>query len=87
MIDIDAIKDDKPRKGPYRLGKSEKCEAQKRYKWEQRQRRFLVWQYTRARGPLSLNDDERRYIEGIVKGLKLPLEFVFPSMMQHDGQG
>ncbi len=33
MIDLTTIKDHKPRKGPERLGKSEKDEATRRYVW------------------------------------------------------
>lgn len=42
MIDLEKIKalpEDKPRKGPHRMGKSEKCEARRRYKVGLRNRR------------------------------------------------
>jgi len=41
MIDLTAIKGEKPRKGPHRMGKSEKCEARTLYK--RRQRRDRYW--------------------------------------------
>lgn len=41
MTDISNIKDEKPLKGPARMSKSEKCEAQALYK--RRQRRNRSW--------------------------------------------
>lgn len=70
MIDIDAIKDEKPRKGPHRMSKSVKCEAQYRYKADLRKRRLSEH--------LRLVEEARRFREAIIRGLGVPPEFIDP---------
>ena len=73
MIDIEKVKeipDDKPRKGPHRMSKSEKCEARGRYKADLRRRRMSEH--------LRLVEEARRFREAIIRGLGVPPEFIDP---------
>ena len=77
MIDLDAIKaipDDKPRKGPARMSKSEKdMEARRRYKDRMRRHRFIL----RVCGPFVDNpSDALNRVVGVFgrEAVKLPTD-------------
>lgn len=94
MIDIEAIKaiqDEKPRKGPHRMSKSEKCEARRRYNAGQRRRRLNEYYRSvilgvdrRAWPPvrrISLGEEEvTHFLERIAKELKVPAEYLMGNL-------
>ena len=71
MIDIEAIKDDKPRKGPHKMSKSVKCEARRRYKAERSYRR------KEAYFPPT-DEDVAWFRKKMASALGLPKEYLFP---------
>lgn len=70
MIDLTAIPDDKPRKGPHRMSKSVKCEARALYKQQQHRDRFWSWWHRRL-DSLEMRD----YRQRIISSSGIPLKY------------
>jgi len=70
MINLDTIPDEKPRKGPHRMDKSEKCEARRRYKVGLRNRRRSEH--------IRLTEELKSFREAIIRGLGVPPKFIDP---------